>query len=562
MRPCPARSASGILLVIVALGMTMRIAACFVPEFGDEATIVKNIARFQRDRTLLPEDMTYPTLYSYLGAGVLGVYGLALVVVGKAHTLAGAGLLFITGEAPLLLPLRLLTVIFDAGCIVAAYCLARRLRDASAGLVAALFVVFSQNHLGYARWGLPDVPMAFFATVSLIFALMLLAEPDVRWYLWAGALAGLAATTKYNGATVIVAIVTAHFLAPHGGTGLWCWRSLRKLLVAGAACITAFCVGSPMWLLQPGEAARAFSGVVEHMETGHYFVVGGTPYLWIARYLWHVETTIGILAGVGLVYALARPRRMGLVVAVFILATVGIVGQWQKQSAYYLLGVWPAALSLAAVALRDLAGRWPRWRTALALLALAAVLWPAKRAVIFVREELREDNRLPAERWIQTNIQPGERIATDWGNLPALYDLSWLREATERRRQQFAHNPDYAIWEHFIARTRVFELEPIRYEQSWLETTCAKYVITASDCYARFFENEPPPAGHSFREGFLARRQFYEQLLADNPTSRFRVRKRFSGGRGPVIVILEAQDVRVVPTQVDDHGGNRASESR
>ena len=153
-----------LLAGIVLLGVVVRVPLCFVPQFGDEATVIKNITQFFRDRTILPFDVTYPTLYSYAGAAVLGFWSLLLVLAGGAHSIGGAGLLFITDQAPLLEPLRFMTVAFDAGTIVAAYLFGKRLRDAPTGLIAALFVCLSQNHLHYSRWALPDVPMALFAT--------------------------------------------------------------------------------------------------------------------------------------------------------------------------------------------------------------------------------------------------------------------------------------------------------------------------------------------------------------------------------------------------------------
>jgi len=533
------------LALIVAAGVALRITMSLGPTFGDEScTVIANITRFARDHTILPEDVIYPTLYSYLEAAWLGFWSVFLLLSGKVHSLSGAHLLYFFGDTHLILmlPLRLLTIAFDAGCILAAYVMARRLRDHITGLTAALFVCLSQNHLSRARYALPDVPMAFFASLSMIASLAILSRPALRRYLLCGAFAGLAISMKYNGATVLAALLTAHFVAHHEGGKPWRWRTARLLLAGLAACAVAFFIGSPVWLLEPGRVSAALTETVAHVRAGHYFVPGGRPYIWVVRYLVRAETMIGLAALLGAVWAVLRHRRREAPILVFLALTVAVIGRWQKQSPYFLLGIWPAWLALGAVFLRDLASRLPRPRLALGVIVGLLVILPAWRAAATVRRELPTDNRIPAGRWIRENLEDRACLARDWGYTPELYDSDWMRTKDKERRSRFKGSPDLAIWDRFVARNRFFELldvdKDLHFDTNRLYNGSVRYVVLSSRCYSRFL-GEPPPPEHPFHKGFAKRQRFYQELLARDPDSPFRRLKTFAGGGGPTIVILE-----------------------
>jgi hypothetical protein len=272
----------------------------------------------------------------------------------------------------------------------------------------------------------------------------------------------------------------------------------------------------------------------------------------------------------GLVAAILRRRREELVLAVPVAATIMIVGQWQKQSPYYLLASYPALLVLGAVFIRDLTARLASSiRSPWGAIAAAAVIpivfaLPARRAVAFSGQELREDNRTRAEPWIQSHIPHGARVAVDWSYLPTLYDLAWIEEADSRRREQFEGNADLKIWTEFVERVRAHRVTPIEPSVEWLRRTDADYIITSSYCYSRFLTGRVPAPSHPFHEPYTQRRRFYEALLADAPGSPFRVMKRFDQGQGPVVVILRgrgADDARgdALPARPATTGGGSAA---
>ncbi|HRU04969.1 MAG TPA: glycosyltransferase family 39 protein, partial [Candidatus Brocadiia bacterium] len=449
--------------------------------FGDESCVtIANITRFFRERTILPEDTIYPTLYSYIEAAALGVWSVYQIIAGHAASLAGAGILFITGQAPLIEPLRVVTVAFDTATVFLAFLLGRRLRDPATGIAAAAFVALSQNHLSYARWALPDVPMAFFSTACLLLALRHLEAPSWRRLLGSAALAGLATSCKYNGAMITLAVAAAHLLAqPPRGRAISV-RWLSQLAAAAVVCVAAFAAGSPAWIIQPRVMLATFRQTSAHMAAGHYFVPGGPPYVWVLNYLLSAETSIGAAGLLGIIWAcLARERRLWVIVTP-VIAAIAVIGLWNKQSPYYLLGVWPALLALGAVAVHDFV-RWFSLRPlALASAVALLVALPAANAAQLAWDELRTDNRRAAERWIQARLPAGAKVGTDVMAMPNLYDRLWINEAGARRASQLTHEADMAIWTRFVKGVRAYDLSPMPVDNpAWLDSADVDYAVTS-----------------------------------------------------------------------------------
>lgn len=530
---------------ILFLAVILRLPNMFAPMFCDEScTTIANCLKFFSERTIIPEDVIYPTLYSYLSAIVLAVWNLLLLIFGPAQSFEGVGMLLFTGQAPLLPPLRLLTLAFDLGAITAAYLLGKELRNRRCGLLGALFVCLSMNHIAYARWALPDVPMAFFSTVALLFALKIAQEPKLRWYLLAGAFAGLAISTKYNAGTIVIAIAVAHFITKRSDERVWATRETAKISSSACICVSAFLFGSPVWLIKGAKVLNVFRETGQHVSGGHYFVPGGPSYVWVGGYLAGVETSIGILAVAGLLWAIyslrnhaERPRKLEWIVAASVVANLAVVGAWQTQHVHYLLSSWPALMVLGAILVEDAASRFRRSDKSMMIAATCICVFPLFNAVIFGLGNMRTDNRVAAESWIQANIPAGTVVGVDWSFIPVLYDSKWMAEAEVNRREHLSRE-EYALWRRFADKTRAFHLVPIEYSDAWLESSGAEYVITSDRCYLRFQEGEIPPEGHPFREGNLARRRFYKGLFSEDVDSRYRVLKAFSDGSGPVVKIL------------------------
>ncbi|MEA3401986.1 MAG: glycosyltransferase family 39 protein [Armatimonadota bacterium] len=164
---------------------------------------------------------------------------------------------------------RIVTVILGVATVAVVYALARTLWDHRAGLLAGLLLAVMPLHVLHSHYATVDVPGALFTTLALLFAVWMVRDPNPRYALWAGAAAGLAASTKYSGAIVLVAPLTGWMVA-------WAlaWRGggnrppLASLLVPPAAALAAFALTSPFTFLDWPSAWRDISFEMHHMRVG------------------------------------------------------------------------------------------------------------------------------------------------------------------------------------------------------------------------------------------------------------------------------------------------------
>ncbi len=80
-----------------------------------------------------------------------------------------------------------------------------------AGVAAALLLGVAPFHQNWSQVARTDIPVTFLTLGSVVASLMAFRSGLLRWYLLSGALAGMAAATKYPGGIVIAALIVAHF---------------------------------------------------------------------------------------------------------------------------------------------------------------------------------------------------------------------------------------------------------------------------------------------------------------------------------------------------------------
>ena len=82
-------------------------------------------------------------------------------------------------------------------------------------------------------------------------------------FAWAGAAAGFAAATKYNGAIALLMPLLACLMTPRAkDSRLWC------TLAAIAACVVAFLIGAPYTLLDLPGFLNGFAELSTHYALG------------------------------------------------------------------------------------------------------------------------------------------------------------------------------------------------------------------------------------------------------------------------------------------------------
>ena len=390
----------------------------FVHARPDELlVVVKALGFFTAD--LNPRFFDYPALYLYLVGLLFFVYYAFGRVAGwftsAAHFVSGTHgrwqALYLIGRGA--------SAVFGTLTVLWVHRIASALFTRSVGLLASLFLALTFLHVRDSHYATTDATMTFFI-VSATFALVQLHQARRRSHaIWAGVFAGLAMGTKYNAALLVAPMIVVEAL--HA----WPLRhdpvtALRRtnlplmLLLMGAT----FFATSPYLLLDYKTALRDFRALQESMSVGMT-----PPELLGPGWIYHVRFSLlhglglplltASLAGIGLM-AWRYPETALLLIS-FPAAYYVVAGASANVFVRYMIPVLPFLCIFAAYlvdAVADVAARLGHVRQSVAAAAIGLiVIAPSAWSVVqFDTLLAREDSRVVAARWIESNVPRGASI--------------------------------------------------------------------------------------------------------------------------------------------------------
>ena len=271
---------------------------------------------------LNPHFFHWPSLTFYLFAAVFAIASSVRGLVSGDSTLTPAESILI-GRALVAIAGTLTTVVL--------FRLARRTADTTTGLLAAVFLAVAILHVRDSHFAMTDVLMTLLLTLSLALLLAALdgamtasdlAAIPVRGFVAAGFAGGLAASTKYSAAAVVVAMAAAQ-LVLLVRFGRWPWSpptwppSVGFLL----AFVAGFLIATPYALLDMQAFAADLTFDFTHLSGGH-----------------------GINLGRGWFYHLTHSLPYGVGVALFVAAIAGVVPTVRGNPRHaFVLGLFAAA---------------------------------------------------------------------------------------------------------------------------------------------------------------------------------------------------------------------------
>ena len=354
---------------------------------------------------LNPHFFTYPTLHYYLLGLVYGGYFLLQKIAGAGLSLEQfLALHYFWDQAELMYLARLQSALFGVGTIVWTWALATRVYGRRAAWPAAALLAVCSLHVRQSHLAGVDVELCFWF-VGAVWAAVRLTEREAPLaYALAGALVGLAATTKYPGALAGTAVAVAHLTA---GRPLWD----RKLWGAGGMALACFVLGSPYVVLDWHTFSQGFLSQVGHLEAGHGQDLG-------LGWWYHLKISLPIglgwlgmfLAATGAVLALKERRPAELTVMAAVLAFYLVMGSGHTVFVRYVLPLLPLLAVLAAGVL----ARTPKdQHLALALvLVCAQPLYTSWRTLQLLTTP---DTRVQARAWIEEQVPEGAAIGNFGG---------------------------------------------------------------------------------------------------------------------------------------------------
>jgi 4-amino-4-deoxy-L-arabinose transferase-like glycosyltransferase len=390
----------------------------------DESTLVR-AAYGMRFGSLNPGFFDWPSLYKYLLYFLFAAFiklRVPFQVYFGVETMRRLLPFWWGAVAPFYLLARLLTMFFDLGSVMLVFVIGRKLFSHRVGLLAALLMALNAAAVHGVHYDRLEVPATFFMLLSLWFAAAVMESDRWRDYLWAGLFAGLAASTKYNGALVVVSIVTASALSlpiysPFGHA----FGKLRKLLAAGLMSVVGFLLGTPYALL---DFKTFWSRIPEKGFLWQFEHLGRDLNWWNyiygpMRQDWGVLFLLLFLSAV--LWALWRRRRNDLLLLSFPFLYFFLTGRLGLVRGHYLLPLYPFLLILLARFIDEvILSRWSQRVVFASTLVLTAALFhPVSLIVNEDISGLRGDTRNLARDWITENIPRRSRIAIDGTSWPS-----------------------------------------------------------------------------------------------------------------------------------------------
>ncbi len=389
---------------------------------------------------------------------------------------------------------RLTSALLGTLNVLIIYRLGKELRDRWVGTLAALFLALSFLHVRDSHYGVPDIAVTSFTSLSILFCILAIRQPSRLYYSAAAVAGGFAVATKWSvGPLIIPLILTAFLYVPRGR------KNIKRVLIPQILKMSmfflgGFLVGGFQILLKP---AVYLDYALDEWRAG---ALGGFN-------IWQIDTVPGwlfylktlnyglgsILLGLAIVGFLRRSilaikmqDKLSLVVLSFPLFYYLLMGSTRHYFARYALPLIPFMTVFAAEAVIDTVAkiRQPRWRQSImVVLILAAVAQPLAYSVRHNMLLTRKDTRTLAKEWIEANIPSGAKIAVDWPvhgpplstperKLPGtkrIYDVVIIggtgRSGLPERPIQWyrEHGFDYLITSSFISNI------PLVYEEKNIE---------------------------------------------------------------------------------------------
>lgn len=345
---------------------------------------------------LNPHFFNWPSLTLYVFAVLFKVASVLRVPLDlSAQTLIARGLVALAGAATIVVLARL----------------ARDVAGRATALIAALFLAVAVLHVRDSHFATVDVLMTLLGTSSLAVLIGALQRDSIGGFALAGLLGGLATSTKYSVAPLVVAMAAAQLVRLYERKRpFWSVRAWAPPLVFGAAFVGGFVAGTPYALIDSGTFITAFRNNSEQLSHGHNIILG-------RGWTYHVLTTLPYGLGLpifaaslaGWIPFLRHYRHAALVIGAFASSFYLAIGSGYTVFFRYLLPLVPIACLSAAILVTH-TGAWLAARTRRSPALVTAVMAALAAGPSLVNSVwldvllARTDTRVLAAAWLKPRL--------------------------------------------------------------------------------------------------------------------------------------------------------------
>jgi len=393
-------------LFVLFLLITLPGIAWGAPDLWHPDEIVKEAdMALSGDYQFDEENFDYPSLPKYV------LYGLGKVTYDLGYD-----------QADFIIVARSLSAVLGGLVVALAYALTRLLggRVLSA-VLAALLLISSSELVLNSRFAHNDLYLAFFSTLAILSTLLYRRSGGKGWLYLSFLLVGLAASSKYNGLSLVIVPLAVYFLLQRKvvvNNGL---ATLETLFIAATLTALGYALGTPKALLWAAfYFKRAIPAILRHAT---YARQPGSPVGLLGQWEQLIQMLgLGVfllMAGAVVWYAvmLVRSTRgktvpsqvqlplVGVALLALLAMDLPMLISFNYQPRFYL-SMLPVLAVLGALLVQDLVGvsagsgmRWLAWLVSIGavLLVIYSFLRVASTVLVF-----QHDARIPASAYLQT----------------------------------------------------------------------------------------------------------------------------------------------------------------
>ncbi|MFQ5824193.1 MAG: ArnT family glycosyltransferase [bacterium] len=528
------------LLLIISAAFVLRFVGIWygLPSLynSDEPLHVINALTYGATKSLKPVYFDYPTLYSYFLFVIYGLYFLVGKIFGVFNTALDFGASYFLNPTGLFLVGRFVSVILGITGIWMVYKIGQRFFSKKIGLLSALILALSFNHVNTSHWILIEAAVVFMSALALYLILLFHENPTIKMNVLASFVAGLAISTKYNAGFIFVPLLLTSLLNYKRNVG----NLFKNLGISIATLFIGFLLGTPYWLFSFSSFLQYFKWDFTQVGYGVVGHIRSVPLFWPLWKLILNDWTVGFLIVAGFIYVFFQREKKQILFLSFALPTILFVGTWNRADIHYVLPIYPSLVVLAAIFFNDILEYIQNFTVRVSL-AVLLLFVPLIKIIYYDIRLIQKDTRALAEEWIESKIPEDSVLGYEnfvYG--PNLFDPSrFLKNPSEsqilplelkerllqERRMRVSYNlvnfrKDFRP-QRFTNNKKGYYSNP--YFRKLLELRLPKlatlqkagveYLIISSDNYDRYFRSVPPKKGTPVWFSYQNGRNFYQSIF-------------------------------------------------
>jgi hypothetical protein len=394
---------------------------------------------------------------------------------------------------------RLLSAGFGVATIYLIYHIGKREYCVWTGILAALFLTFSANHIFFSHIAIPYVFAGFMTTLSIYSYTRIYKNPSTMNYIFSAIVTGFSIATYYILAIIFIPFIFTHFYSNYKKSNMNFSFSFKiflekaildkKVVIISLVTLLSFFIANPFFILAPFRFFEVIRFYISARQLAEGGLQTGNIFLNHITHLFHafscgspqaVGIPMMVIIIIGIIYAFKRRDfidylLLSLVIPFFIMA-----GTWDKIYGRYFLPFLPASLILASnflvVGLQG--NREKKIEVAKKILfwaiIIAVIVYSAFLSLAYLNLMLGEDTRETSSKWIYENVPEGSSIGIK--SKGTITSLSWW------------YQPYIAYSEHkYFANLTKYSDKEHRYNLTYY-TDYPDYVVLTERTYP-FFEN-------------------------------------------------------------------------